>query len=520
MPNLRTPLAVYVLVLVLICAPEGVAALTVVTNTGDDGPGSLRVALASAPPGDTIAFAPGVTGSIVLLTTLTVTRDVTIQGPGAGNLVIDGQDAVRVIDLTGGTLSLSGVTIANALSAAVGGGILVRDGATLNVSRCVFVGNAAPDGGAIAVLDGGDLSVSESFFDTNTTSGAGGGALLLSGTAVVRGNTFIRNTAAVNGGAINVQPSGVLTLLNNTLFDNTSGSQGGAMSNLGTATVINNTFAANHAPAAAGLVTNNENVTLYNNVFSGNITGALTGSFPTSSHNVFFDNGGAPADQTGYGTANFVVATAAPLGPLQNNGLPTLTMLPVPLGAARCAGSHALVPADLLTDQRGFLRIRQAHTCVDAGSVQTGWPGLLPSGSVTDPPDDAIATPDVVPSPDLVSATVGRVGTNLLLIQVRFKPGTYDQTTPAAVQVLLDIDRDPTTGSQCSPDPGVLGAEFIVEMGGSNGRRPRILRETGPPPCESDLYPGGTTAFVADGMNTLVPVALLGYTDGRLLFRV
>jgi len=38
----------------------------IVTNTNDHGPGSLRATISSASPGDTIAFASGVTGTITL----------------------------------------------------------------------------------------------------------------------------------------------------------------------------------------------------------------------------------------------------------------------------------------------------------------------------------------------------------------------------------------------------------------------------------------------------------------------
>jgi hypothetical protein len=66
-------------------------AATVVTNTNDSGRGSLRQAIADAPAGDTISFAPGVTGAITLTSgAINLTKNVTIQGPGAGTLAPDG----------------------------------------------------------------------------------------------------------------------------------------------------------------------------------------------------------------------------------------------------------------------------------------------------------------------------------------------------------------------------------------------------------------------------------------------
>ena len=64
--------------------------ILVVTNTNDSGPGSLRDALAVANDGDTID-ATGVCGTILLTSgELQVTHNVTINGPGAGNLAVNG----------------------------------------------------------------------------------------------------------------------------------------------------------------------------------------------------------------------------------------------------------------------------------------------------------------------------------------------------------------------------------------------------------------------------------------------
>src|SRR4029077_4777522 len=62
----------------------------VVTNTNDDGPGSLRQALAIANDGDTID-ATGISGAIILTSgVLLVDRSVTIDGAGADVLAVDG----------------------------------------------------------------------------------------------------------------------------------------------------------------------------------------------------------------------------------------------------------------------------------------------------------------------------------------------------------------------------------------------------------------------------------------------
>ena len=60
---------------------SGNVAMTVitVTNSNNDGQGSLREAIAAAGPGDTIDFAAGVT-SVSLTSPLTIIRNVDIEG--------------------------------------------------------------------------------------------------------------------------------------------------------------------------------------------------------------------------------------------------------------------------------------------------------------------------------------------------------------------------------------------------------------------------------------------------------
>jgi hypothetical protein len=372
MPLARSVVCVGLVMLAIVCAPAWAIALTV-TNLNDSGGGSLRDTLAAAPPGATIDFAPGLTGSILLLSELSITQAVTIQGPGLSSLTLDATNAAptfRAINIAAtGDLTLSGVAIANGHTAALGGGVL--NSGTFVVSRCLFLNNRAGNGGGISNQAGATLSVDECTFDTNTTTSVGGGAFINFGLASVSNSTFLHNTAPINGGAINTQSSGTTTIVNSTFFDGKSGGLGGALANLGTTTVINSTFVANQGSGGGVVATGNANVTLFNNVFSGNIPDVLSpDGGATASNNVFFNNG--PSDQTGDGTDNFVVATTDPLLPLGNYGGPTLTFAPVLLGGATCAGSVDFLPDGLTRDQRGFPRVTlvSGGPCVDAGSVQ------------------------------------------------------------------------------------------------------------------------------------------------------
>src|SRR5262245_23430798 len=70
-----------------------------VTSPADDGPGTLRQAIDRANDGDTIQFSPDL-GRAISLTSgeLQITRSLTIQGPGASNLLITSN--ARVFDIT------------------------------------------------------------------------------------------------------------------------------------------------------------------------------------------------------------------------------------------------------------------------------------------------------------------------------------------------------------------------------------------------------------------------------------
>src|SRR5438132_1481845 len=90
-----------------------------VTNTNDSGPGSLRQAMldAEATPGaDPITFsAPP--GTITLLSPLPIiTQDLTITGPGAGALTVQGAAQFRPFAVGNGqtaiNVTISGLTIA------------------------------------------------------------------------------------------------------------------------------------------------------------------------------------------------------------------------------------------------------------------------------------------------------------------------------------------------------------------------------------------------------------------------
>ena len=150
------------------------ANIIVVTNTNDSGPGSLRDALATANDGDMID-ATGVSGTILLTSgELQINHNVTINGPGAGNLAVNGNATSRVFENFASNVTISGLTISNGLPTFLngnsgGGGILNHFGLTLS-GTSILSNNAGGHppffaGGGGINSDGG-----ETLTVTNSTS--------------------------------------------------------------------------------------------------------------------------------------------------------------------------------------------------------------------------------------------------------------------------------------------------------------------------------------------------------------
>jgi hypothetical protein len=209
-------------------------------NNHDSGMGSLRDTIATAPSGAIINFASSLHGQTITLTKeLDISKDLTIEGLGAGALTISGNDASRVFHISGSvTVNISELTIADGKStgtlaalgiftgsggpsgAGGGGGILNEAGATLNLTQDAFVGNQAVGAVGFTVV---------------------GGALLNLGTAHVQTCGFFNNQATGGGAPDAIGGSG------GGAIDNFGGPTGGA-----TLTVADSLFSNNHAVAAGG----------------------------------------------------------------------------------------------------------------------------------------------------------------------------------------------------------------------------------------------------------------------------
>ena len=139
-----------------------------VTNNNDSGAGSLRLAIADVGIGEEITFADNVTGTITLTTgQLSISKNLTITGPGADILTISGNNASRVFNIGSGvTVTISGLTIANGYAAISGAGIN-NNGGTLTINNCTITNNDANDWGG-GIRNEGTLTLNNSTVSDNT----------------------------------------------------------------------------------------------------------------------------------------------------------------------------------------------------------------------------------------------------------------------------------------------------------------------------------------------------------------
>ncbi|MEE8473420.1 MAG: hypothetical protein V3S82_09655 [Dehalococcoidia bacterium] len=128
-------------------APVRAATITV-TNTDDSGDGSLRQAINAASPGNTIDFSGAVTGTILTSGALLIDKDLTIAGPGAGSLSIEGNGSSRIFSVSSdATVSISGLTITR--------GNANRGGGIYNTGELTLTDSAVSDNSPSGRLTGG-----------------------------------------------------------------------------------------------------------------------------------------------------------------------------------------------------------------------------------------------------------------------------------------------------------------------------------------------------------------------------
>ena len=282
-------------------------------------------------------------GPMTVVTEATIEIDNDVILDGEGNLTVDGDLAHRVFQVAEGvTTALTGITVTEGAPIDRGGGG-IRNYGTLTLTNTTVSGNTVSAFGS-GITNEGTLTL------TNTT---------------VSGNTSERDCGRdICGGAI--ANLGTLTMTNSTVSDNANGGVWNIVD--GIATIVSSTVTDDGDNIVqVGL---NPALTVINSL----VTGCLhtSGTVSSGGHNIDLESSGntcgfdQPTDQVN------VSADDLKLGPLQDNGGPTMTHA---LGEGSVAIDQIpavdCVDADgvpLTTDQRG--EPRPGGTMCDVGAFE------------------------------------------------------------------------------------------------------------------------------------------------------
>lgn len=365
------------------------AAVRVVQNCDDDGPGSLRATVQAAASGDRIDLTRLSCSRVTLASGAIAFAldDLEMIGPGADRLALSGNEEFPVIQHAGaGTVQIGGLRIekgnkyaatadapggcvysqgnlvldrvvvtrceatANNGRRALGGGVftagdLVLLDSMVSGNDATGIGNASAAGGGVRV--GGDLTMKYSVLDHNAATHALGeqtGGRGSAGGAVVYGDVLIRSSVIVGNDA-----------------DRTGGLDLRGYYATQPLRIVNSTIAANTAAGvtrSAGIDAATE-LSLANSTITGNTMWFDTGAYPGSAAGVFV-NLEAQVDSSVI-AGNF--ADAFPFAALDAvpPALPVAGENPSPsdLGGhatATVTGSHDLVVASTLALPAGTLR--------------------------------------------------------------------------------------------------------------------------------------------------------------------
>lgn len=221
-----------------------------VDSCADDGPGSLRAAVAAAASGDTIDLSTLTCGTLTLATgAIVVAQDeLTIAGPGAAALTLDAALADRVFRHTGtGTLHLRGLGLARGRTDS-SGGCLASTG-NLELDRVDVADCAARDLADGALVRGGgvhangdvvlrDSRVHECSAYSSNSSALGGGIY-------ARGTLDLQHSTVSGNDATSMAPTGTL-IPGGAAY---AGAFGGGVASYRALTLVASTIAANDALA-------------------------------------------------------------------------------------------------------------------------------------------------------------------------------------------------------------------------------------------------------------------------------
>jgi hypothetical protein len=241
-------------------------------------------------------------------------------------------------------------------------------GNSLTIANSVVSDNAGPGVNNVSAM----VTILNSTISGNSTGqdwGYGGGiyssGTKFPGNLIVNSSTISGNSALYSGGGIACGIS-FLTITNSTISGNSTGDpdygDGGGIS-ASSMTIANSTVTGNSAAVCGGVC--GGTVDIGNTILSANASGNIDGTVTSHGYNISSDDGGGhlngPGDQ---------INTDPLLGPLHDNGGPTLTHLPSAGSPAIEAGDPNFTPPPF-RDQRGPCFYRVFGRRIDVGSVET-----------------------------------------------------------------------------------------------------------------------------------------------------
>jgi len=323
------------------------------------------------------------TGDLDLTSPLAGSQAILVVGDGATRTIVDAAAIDRVIEVAPGRIAtLDGLGLRNGHVLFAGAGIF--NSGTLTVNACVIEqGDAGTSGGGIY----NDFTSTLALLGTTVRSnraGSNGGGLYLVNIASVRNSTLAGNSADSGGG---LYDNGTTVVVSSTISGNAANTNGGGLFSRGDTFVYGSTVINNDAdhdrdelggigggvyadPVARLVVTNT--LIAGNTILDAPIDDDCNGTLEVYGWNLFGETQGCTF--TGNGETARGAVSPASIGPLQDNGGPTMTHALLPgseaIGTTTLQGCIDETGAPLATDQRGFPRVTGARC--DVGAFEFG----------------------------------------------------------------------------------------------------------------------------------------------------
>jgi predicted outer membrane repeat protein len=227
-----------------------------VTNLNDSGPGSLRQAIlnANTTPGEDFIhiFANGQLNLLSPLPTITEAVTILVEDSDIFRVFkIDGQNAFRGLTIANVPVTITGLTVQNAVAfGTLPGGGITSDG-DLILNNVHVLNNSASLGGGVSstrsiVVNGGRYE--------GNIAGDSGGAIYAEGALIVNGSTIQNNQclAASNCEGGGLYAGNTLTLTNTQILSNTAQGSGGGLFADDAVVITGTLFLSNTATGGGG----------------------------------------------------------------------------------------------------------------------------------------------------------------------------------------------------------------------------------------------------------------------------